>query len=81
MPLGYSFFLNLKDIDMKKIFLTLGVVLAFAALTSCSDTSDCVCTYGEETYEYYDWAGSCSDIEFSAKKAEFGNSPVVCTDM
>jgi hypothetical protein len=66
---------------MKKILLVLSVVLGCAIFTACTETTDCSCTYGNETYQYYDWAGSCSDIMFDAKKAEFGNNPFSCVEI
>ncbi|MBO7276615.1 MAG: hypothetical protein J6U84_01490 [Bacteroidales bacterium] len=66
---------------MKRIFLTLGLVSACVILTSCTETTDCECIYGNEVYQYYDWSGSCSDIMLDAKKAEFGNLPIVCTEI
>ncbi len=66
---------------MKKIILVLSIAFASVAFTSCADTSDCECTYGNETYQYYDWPGSCSEIMLDAKKAEFGNFPFNCVEI
>lgn len=66
---------------MKKILLALSVVLTCAIFTACTDTADCECTSGTETYQYYDWPGSCSDIVLDAKKAEFGNLPFNCVEI
>jgi hypothetical protein len=65
---------------MKKI-LFLALVVCCGVLTSCSETVDCVCTDGVQEYQYYDWAGSCSDVALDMKKAEIGSLPITCEEL
>ena len=65
---------------MRKIFLALALVISCGVLTSCSETVDCVCTDGVEQYFYYDWAGSCSEVDLDMKKATIGDTPIICEE-
>lgn len=75
---------------MKKILLSLGFMVAFAALTSCSETSDCSCSAVSQkaspgtaaVYPVYDWGGSCSNITANdIPELQGGNYSVNCAEI